>query len=176
MYGTVEAVERLAPRMVRVIFGGSGLDGFESSGFADESALPAIGAALERLVDGAHAQVIVIVDEIGHEVDLGGRGEVSVRWLYRNGVTDDVDVLARAVGDLTFRPGRVHAFVHGEAAEVRAVRRHLLVDRGLDIADHSISPYWRRDHTDEQWREIKAAWLDDQANDGTSSETTWWAS
>ena len=49
----------------------------------------------------------------------------------------------------------MHAFVHGEATEIREIRRHLLVDRGLPRHDMSCSPYWRRDMTDEAWREVK---------------------
>jgi NADPH-dependent ferric siderophore reductase len=59
------------------------------------------------------------------------------------------------VRDLTFPRGRVHAFIHGEAGEIREIRRHLLLERGLTRADMSCSPYWRRDMTDEAWRLIK---------------------
>lgn len=55
--------------------------------------------------------------------------------------------------------GSTHAFVHGEAGAVRAILRHLLADRGIRAAGQSISPYWRRHHTDEKRREIKAQWL-----------------
>jgi NADPH-dependent ferric siderophore reductase len=269
IFGIVEATERLAPRMVRIVFGGNGLDGFVSSGFADEyvnalfvpdsarwsvpfdvdrarsgpldeqprgrrytvrawdpvarrltidfvvhgdvgragrwaqhaqigdrlqvvgpsgsytpdadadwhllvgdeSALPAIGAALERLDPGADAIVVALVDEAGHEIDLPSPATVAVRWIYRHGVVDDVDVLARAVAGTTVPNGRCHAFVHGEAAEVRAVRRHLVADRDLVPSEHSISPYWRRDHTDEQWRRIKQQWLSEQDGDTRSDPT-----
>ncbi len=60
-----------------------------------------------------------------------------------------------AVAALDFPAGRVQAFVHGEADEIRALRRHLLGDRGLTRADMSCSPYWRRDMTDEDWRAVK---------------------
>jgi len=56
-------------------------------------------------------------------------------------------------------------FVKGEAAEVRAVRRFLIADRGVDENTASISPYWRRDCTDEAWREIKQQWLAEQDAD-----------
>ena len=56
-------------------------------------------------------------------------------------------------------------FVHGEASEVRAVRRHLLVERGIPREGTSISPYWRRNFTDEAWREVKADWLAEVARD-----------
>ena len=53
----------------------------------------------------------------------------------------------------------MHAFVHGEAAEVRAIRKHLLADRGLARQDMSCSPYWRRDMTDEAWRRVKREYV-----------------
>lgn len=86
-------------------------------------------------------------------------------WLHRTGDPGDADLLAAAVRDLTLPPGRVHAFVHGEADEVREVRRHLLADRGMARADLSASPYWRRHLTDEAWREVKPAWNADVERD-----------
>ena len=71
---------------------------------------------------------------------------------------DDEDLLARAVRELAFPDGTVHAFVHGEAATVREVRRHLLVDRGVPREALSISGYWKRERTEEGWREDKAEW------------------
>jgi NADPH-dependent ferric siderophore reductase len=54
-----------------------------------------------------------------------------------------------------FGPERPFGFVHGEAEEIRAVRRHLLHERGLTRQDLSCSPYWRRTMTDEAWRQVK---------------------
>ena len=71
----------------------------------------------------------------------------------------------RSTERLTPSMVRVDVFVHGEAGEVRAVRKHLLSERGIDRKKASISPYWRRTMTDEEWRTIKSAWLTDQAND-----------
>ena len=56
---------------------------------------------------------------------------------------------------LDFPAGRVHAFVHGEADEIRAIRAHLLGERGLTRAQMSCSPYWRHDMDDEAWRAVK---------------------
>ncbi len=67
----------------------------------------------------------------------------------------DADLLVESVRTLAFPRGRVHAFVHGEADEVRAIRRHLLADRGLARSDMSCSPYWRRTMSDEAWRQVK---------------------
>ena len=60
---------------------------------------------------------------------------------------------------------QLRALIHGEAGEVRSIRKHLIADRGIDESKSSISPYWRRNHTDEAWRSIKRQWLADQRND-----------
>ena len=94
-----------------------------------------------------------------HHVDLGCPGDLDVTWVHRGGTDPEVDPLLPVVEALELPPGRVQVFVHGEAAEVRAVRRHLLGDRGIPKPGTSISPYWRRHLTDERWREVKAEWL-----------------
>jgi NADPH-dependent ferric siderophore reductase len=130
----------------------------------DESALPAIAASLERLPAGARAVVVGLVEAPGDELELDTPGELELTWLHRNGAVDD-ELLARTVADLQL-PGRgTHAFVHGEAAETRAVRRHLLADRAISAEALSCSPYWRRRYTDERWREVKADWLREVARD-----------
>ncbi len=121
----------------------------------DESALPAIAAALEDLPPGARAVARIVCDGPAHEVDLPSRADVEVRWLHRRGAADDADLLVDSLRDLTFLPGVPFGFVHGEADEIRAVRTHLLHDRGLSRGDLSCSPYWRRSMTDEAWRRIK---------------------
>ena len=121
----------------------------------DESALPAIAASLEAVPPGMTTVVRLLCDGPGHEVDLACSGDLDLAWVHRHGDERDESLLAEAVRDLTFPPGRVHAFVHGEANEIREIRRHLLADRGLTRQDMSCSPYWRRDMTDEAWRRVK---------------------
>lgn len=131
----------------------------------DESAIGAIGASLESLPAGALAKVLAVVDAPGYEIDLPSPAEVELTWLYRSGAADQETQLADAVAACTFPPGDFDVFVHGEAAEVRAVRRHLIAERGIDPATASISPYWRRRHSDEVWRSVKREWLAEQAAD-----------
>ena len=121
----------------------------------DESALPAIAASLEAVPAGRRAVVRLVCDGPEHEVALSCPGELDLVWLHRGGTPDDAELLPRAVAALAFPEGRVHAFVHGEADEIRAIRRHLLAERGLARADMSCSPYWRRTMTDEAWRQVK---------------------
>ncbi|WP_372736014.1 siderophore-interacting protein [Nocardioides sp.] len=121
----------------------------------DEAALPAIAASLEVVPAGASVVVRLLCDGPDHEVALSTNGDLDLVWLHRTGSGADSELLAAAVADLSFPAGRVHAFVHGEADEVRAIRRHLLVERGLTRSEMSCSPYWRRTMTDEAWRQIK---------------------
>lgn len=124
----------------------------------DESALPAIAASVRAVPPGARVVVRLLCDGPEHEVALETPGELDLVWLHRGGEEADVLLLAdavRAAGLPDPAAGRVQAFVHGEAEEVRAVRRHLLAERGLTRADMSCSPYWRRTMTDEDWRAVK---------------------
>jgi NADPH-dependent ferric siderophore reductase len=128
----------------------------------DESALPAIAASLEAVPADAPVLVRLVCDGPEHELALDTPGRLDLAWLHRNG---DAGLLESAIAALEFPDGKVHAFIHGEAGETRAVRRHLLADRGVDPDRLSCSPYWRRGMTDEAWREIKAAWNAEVARD-----------
>lgn len=132
----------------------------------DESATPAIAASLERLPDGARCIVRIVVDGPEHELELTTASEADIGWLHRSRADNPELLLPEAVAALDFPPGPVDLFVHGEAGEVRAVRKHLITDRNIDVEGASISPYWRRNHTDERWREVKAAWTAEMKQDG----------
>lgn len=121
----------------------------------DESTLPAIAASVEALPKRALAVVRLVCDGPEHTVRLDSAATLYVEWLYRAGTVHDAGLLLSSVQHLDFPRGSVHAFVHGEADEIRGVRRHLLQDRGLSRADMSCSPYWRRTMTDEAWRQVK---------------------
>jgi len=122
----------------------------------DEAVVPAIAASLERLREGVPVHVILEVGGPEDEVALATPGDLRVTWLHRRAGVDDA--LVEAVRALAFPEGAVHAFVHGEASAVRAVRRHLVVDRGIPRDALSVSGYWKRGRTDEGWREDKAEW------------------
>jgi NADPH-dependent ferric siderophore reductase len=89
----------------------------------------------------------------------------SLVWLHRSGAEQPGDLLVDAVAALDWPAGRADVFVHGEAGEVRTVRRHLIAERGIDRETASISPYWRRGQDDEAWRQVKNQWIADQEAD-----------
>jgi NADPH-dependent ferric siderophore reductase len=121
----------------------------------DMSVLPAIGASLPRVPAGVPVHVIVELDDDADRQQLTSPGDLHVTWLRADGSDT---VLLEAVQALAFPNGPVHAFVHGEASAVRALRRHLLVDRGVPRAALSVSGYWKRTRTDEEWRADKPEW------------------
>ena len=126
----------------------------------DESALPAIAASLEAVPADAHAFVVGLVDGPAGELMLESPARLTVSWLHRAALTVSAeDALVEAVESLALDPDDVQGFVHGDAVETRAVRRHLLGDLGMPRERLSVSPYWRRTFTDESWRQVKKDWL-----------------
>jgi NADPH-dependent ferric siderophore reductase len=123
----------------------------------DESALPAIAASVERIPDGAPARVFIEVAGPEEEQDLRAPAGTEIVWLHRDGGQVG-DLLVEAVQKLDFPDGDVHAFVHGEANFVKALRRHLRVERGLPMERLSISGYWRRGRDEDGWQSSKREW------------------
>ena len=131
----------------------------------DESALPAIAASLEQVRPGVPAVVVVVVDGPDHELALDCPGDAKVQWVHRSSDPGNHGLLLAAVEATELPGGTVDVFVHGEAAEVRAIRRHLLGDRGIPREGTSIAPYWRRGLTDEAWRDVKGAFVAEMRDD-----------
>ena len=123
----------------------------------DESALPAIAAGLDRLPADAVGHVLLEVDGPDQEQPLTAPAGIEIRWLH-HGPRPLGEALLEAATALTFPAGRVHAFVHGEAGVIKELRRLLKLERGIPMADLSISGYWRLGADDEAWRAVKADW------------------
>lgn len=122
----------------------------------DASVVPAVGASLSRIPAGRPVHVVLEVHDVSEEQALPTAGDANVVWVH--GTTGGGDRLLDAVRALDFPEGPVDVFLHGEAGSVRAIRRHLLVDREVPREALSVSGYWKRSLTDEGWRADKAAW------------------
>jgi NADPH-dependent ferric siderophore reductase len=130
----------------------------------DESALPAIAAALEALPAGAVGKAFIEVAGPDDEVPLTAPESVDVRWVYRGGRADlvpedragDFAPLIEAVTSAQWLPGNVHVFIHGEAqAVMHNLRPYIRNKREVDAKWASISGYWRRGRTEESFRQWK---------------------
>lgn len=130
----------------------------------DESALSAVAGVLARLPSTAVARAFVEVDgpadhaRVDRPWTASASASVQLRWVHRDGAPRGERLVA-AVTALDFPAGTPQVFLHGEAGAVRALRRHLLLDRGVprDRAA-SISGYWRLGRDDETWRAEKPVW------------------
>lgn len=117
----------------------------------DLAALPAIAASLERVEPGARAIAVIGVERDDDRLELSSPGKLDLRWVAAEEIAETVAAL-----ELPAEGGE--AFVHGEAEMVRAVRRHLALERGLAVERMSASGYWKRDRSDEAWRAEKPEW------------------
>lgn len=123
----------------------------------DESALPAIAAALDALAPDAVGRVLVEVHGAASELALAAPEGVAVQWVH-SGNRPVGRALVEAAVAVDFPADTVDAFVHGEAGFVKELRRMLRVDRGVPKDRLSISGYWRTGATEEGWRAGKAEW------------------
>jgi NADPH-dependent ferric siderophore reductase len=117
----------------------------------DETALPAIGRRLEELPPGARALVVVEVADAGEEQRFDTRARVDIVWLHRSSATAGksagASLLQQAIADLSFPPGDGYAWVAAEAATAKALRRHLVDERGLRKDRVKAAAYWKHGAT-----------------------------
>ncbi|EPH45600.1 siderophore-interacting protein [Streptomyces aurantiacus] len=121
----------------------------------DESALPAIAAALEALPEGADVRAFVEVEGPEEEQPIDTHAEVV--WLHRAGRPVG-QALVEAVRALDFPAGDMQAFVHGEAGFVKELRRLLRVEHQVPRERLSVSGYWRLGHNEDGWQASKREW------------------
>ncbi|WP_394941879.1 siderophore-interacting protein [Psychromicrobium sp. YIM B11713] len=122
----------------------------------DESALPAVAAALEALPADATGLAYL---EVGSEADIQtiqAPAGMSVNWLTRGEVPAGASsLLIDAVATSSWPEGTVDAFVHGEREYMKALRDVLFKQRGLLRSQVSLSGYWARGRTEDTFQAEK---------------------
>jgi NADPH-dependent ferric siderophore reductase len=109
----------------------------------DDTALPAISRLLAELPANVRARVFVETSGADRIHSLSEREDVVVTWLVRE-PGDATSRLLGAVESLEWWDGTPFAWIAGEASVVKSVRRHLVGERGMPIADVEFTGYWRR--------------------------------
>ncbi|WP_067479622.1 siderophore-interacting protein [Actinomadura hibisca] len=113
---------------------------------ADETALPAAAGILAHLPAGTRVQVWISVPEAGDRRELPTAADAEVTWLVRG----DGEDIVRAVREADVPAGGTpYAWIAGESAMVKALRRNLVNDRGVDRKAVCFTGYWRRGATEE---------------------------
>jgi NADPH-dependent ferric siderophore reductase len=106
----------------------------------DESALPAVATVLAALPDGVPAVAYLEVADPAEEQALPGAA--TTHWVHRADRPAGAP-LAAAVRAAVLPDGPGQAWLSGESACVRDLRRHLLDDRGFDRRAVYATGYWR---------------------------------
>ncbi len=112
----------------------------------DDTALPAISRLLEDLPETARAQVFIEIADDAHRQTLRELPGVEVTWLVRHGAAPGTTTLLHdAVRSADWWEGRPFAWVAGEQATVRDLRRHLVEQREMPKEDIDFTGYWKRE-------------------------------
>ncbi|MDX6758204.1 siderophore-interacting protein [Streptomyces sp. F8] len=120
--------------------------------YADETALPAAAAILERLPAGMRVQAWFEVPHEDDRLEPGTPADADITWIVREGggreLTGQVlDALRSAPPSDAEAP---YVWLAGEAGTVRAVRRHFVQERSVDRRSVRFTGYWRLGVSEEQ--------------------------
>jgi NADPH-dependent ferric siderophore reductase len=125
----------------------------------DDSAIPAIAAALEALLPGARGFVLIEVEGEANEVPLATPEGVDLRWIHRRtedgALSDYGAALVAAVQALAPPTSAVDVFAHGEREAMKELRRILQADWGLDRRSMSLSAYWAKGRSEDRFQAEK---------------------
>ncbi|MDT3397716.1 siderophore-interacting protein [Streptomyces sp. B1866] len=117
---------------------------------ADETALPAVAGILTWLPAGTRAKIWIEVPHPEDMRELPTDADAEITWLVRDSVRGSrTDLALDAVRAADLPAGVPYAWIAGESATVRAVRRHLVRERGFDRRAVMFTGYWRQGATEE---------------------------
>lgn len=110
----------------------------------DETALPAISRRLEELPRDARAIAVIEVADNGEIQKIDAPENAEIHWLSREGAAPgDPHKLLGAVQGLELPKGDGYIFVAGESAMSKAVRHHMVDERGLNPDWIKAAGYWQ---------------------------------
>jgi NADPH-dependent ferric siderophore reductase len=120
----------------------------------DESAVPAIGAALAALPDDARGLAYLESQDTAHSPELAAPAGVKLVWLPGPASGTAPELLAEALAAGDWLPGRVGVFAHGERESMKAVRA-ALKHRDLGGGRLSLSGYWAYGRSEDRFQAEK---------------------
>ncbi|MFC8916320.1 siderophore-interacting protein [Streptomyces sp. NPDC057116] len=126
--------------------------------WGDETALPAASSILESLPAGTRAQVWLEVPYAADRLELRTEADATVTWLVRE---EGAPAAADAVRAAVLTGTAPYAWIAGESGSVKALRRHLVNERGIDRRRVTFVGYWRKGLSEDALREVPDASGDD---------------
>ncbi|MET8753281.1 siderophore-interacting protein [Streptomyces sp. NPDC004667] len=121
--------------------------------YADETALPAAAAILDRLPAGTAVKAWFEVPHEDDRIALATRADADVTWIVREkgaGRERTEEVVERVRASTLPAAEAPYAWIAGEAGTIRAVRRHLVQERSVDRRAVRFTGYWRLGASEEQ--------------------------
>lgn len=122
--------------------------------YADETALPAAAAILERLPAGTRVRAWFEVPHEDDRLELSAPADADITWTVRAAGTTGrerseqvLDALRSAAQPAAEVP---YVWLAGEAGTVRAVRRHFVQERSVDRRAVRFTGYWRLGASEEE--------------------------
>lgn len=105
----------------------------------DATALPALSRWLEEWPAGQRGKFFILVNEHSHRQQLPCPDGVEITWLFRS----DGHTLYDAISTTDWWDGEVFAWVAGESASLKPIRRWLQEAKGLRKHQMHFSRYWK---------------------------------
>lgn len=121
----------------------------------DESALPAIAAALEALPEDAKGVAFLEIGSAADALELTAPEGIDIRWLSRDGErAGETLVLAEAIAEAEWPSGSPSVFAHGERGAMKELRA-VFKQRDLPRKQLSLSGYWAHGRAEDQFQAEK---------------------
>lgn len=121
----------------------------------DESALPAIAAALESLPEDAKGVAFLEIGSAADAPELTAPEGIDIRWLSRDGErAGETLVLAEAIAEAEWPAGSPSVFAHGERGAMKELRA-VFKQRDLSRKQLSLSGYWAHGRAEDQFQAEK---------------------
>ncbi|KOU23989.1 sialic acid transporter [Streptomyces sp. WM6372] len=139
--------------------------------YADETALPAAAAILDRLPAGTRVAAWFEVPHADDRLDLPTPADADITWIVRESGAGKqrtervLEALRAAELPVAKAP---YVWLAGEAGTVRTVRRHVVQERSIDRRAVRFTGYWRLGASEEEL--LAEAYSGQAASEDSSSE------
>lgn len=110
----------------------------------DETALPAITRRLEELPASARAIVVVKTQGADGRIPLRGACAIEEHWIVDGDGDAGDGAFVEALRGIPLPDGEGHAWAAGEYSDIKALRRHLVEERGIHKDRIRAASYWRK--------------------------------
>ena len=142
----------------------------------DASAFAMIAACLAELPTNARGMVLLEVANSSHMCPMPHPPGIKLQWLMRHTTApSNSRLLLAAVQSMPWPRGEVSVTLAGESHQVVALRKFLMQQRGLGKHAMYAVPYWKDEHSEEQYHAERHQIMDellDQPANGHAQEVS----